>query len=174
MVGPGGAGKSTFAHLLGEQTGLPVLHLDRWYWQPGWVEPTRAAWEAQQAELVGGEAWTADDNYSGTLDVRFRRTDTVVILVPHRAVCVTGALARFVRYHGRAIQADGCPERISPAFLRWIWRYDRDTRPRLDAAMARHPHLRVVELRSRRQARLWLETLGQVGSLGARDERAYV
>ena len=39
VVGPGGAGKSTFARRLGERTGLPVIHLDEHYWRPGW-EPT--------------------------------------------------------------------------------------------------------------------------------------
>src|SRR5688572_11642762 len=37
VIGPGGAGKSTFANALGERTGLPVIHLDALYWRPGWV-----------------------------------------------------------------------------------------------------------------------------------------
>jgi len=44
IVGPGGAGKSTFARSLGERTGLPVFHLDRFYWKPGWVETPREEW----------------------------------------------------------------------------------------------------------------------------------
>jgi adenylate kinase family enzyme len=38
VVGPGGAGKSTFARALGARTGLPVVHLDQSYWKPGWTE----------------------------------------------------------------------------------------------------------------------------------------
>ena len=33
IVGCGGAGKSTFAAKLGELTGLPVYHLDRYFWR---------------------------------------------------------------------------------------------------------------------------------------------
>ncbi len=32
IMGPGGAGKSTLARTLGERTGLPVFHLDQYFW----------------------------------------------------------------------------------------------------------------------------------------------
>lgn len=35
ILGCGGAGKSTLARRLGAATGLPVVHLDGLYWQPG-------------------------------------------------------------------------------------------------------------------------------------------
>jgi adenylate kinase family enzyme len=153
VVGPGGAGKSTFATRLGRLTGLPVIHLDQHYWRPGWVEPSRDEWRRIQVGLVAGEQWIADGNYGGTLDVRLERADTVIVLQPARLVCVGRALRRSLRHRGEAVQAPSCPERVDPAFLRWIWRYPRDSRPRLDAALARHrDHLTVVELRSRKEA----------------------
>lgn len=39
-----GAGKSTFARELGAITGLEVIHLDRLYWKPGWVETPKDEW----------------------------------------------------------------------------------------------------------------------------------
>jgi hypothetical protein len=48
---------------------------------------------------------------------------------------------------------------LDRAFLRWIWRYPSDSRPRLDAALQRYAALDVVELRSRRQARAYLRRL---------------
>lgn len=52
IIGPGGAGKSTLARKLGEVTGLPVIHLDREHWPPGWVEPPRDEWESRVQELA--------------------------------------------------------------------------------------------------------------------------
>ena len=76
VVGPVGAGKSTFAAALGERTGLPVVHLDRHFWHPGWVETPRDEWRRRQAELFAGDRWIADGNYGRTFDERFSRADT--------------------------------------------------------------------------------------------------
>jgi adenylate kinase family enzyme len=158
VVGPGGAGKSTFARELGRRTGLPVIHLDEHYWRPGWVEPPKEDWRARQERLVAGDRWIVDGNYGGTFDVRFARADTVVILDRAPPVCVAAALRRSLRHRGRAVQAAGCPEHLDPRFLRWIWRYRKDSRPRLDAALARHAdRLEVVRLASRRAMRDFLD-----------------
>jgi adenylate kinase family enzyme len=159
VVGSGGAGKSTFSAALGAATGLPVIHLDRHFWHPGWVETPRDEWRECQRELLVGARWIADGNYGGTFDERFARADTVIIVARNRVACLTSALWRTTRNHGKAIQADGCPERFQLAFLRWIWNYRRDSRPRLDTALAKHPHLEIVELRSRRRLRRFLATL---------------
>lgn len=158
VVGPGGAGKSTFARELGRRLGIPVMHLDAHFWKPGWTATPPAEWRAIQIELLGGERWIADGNHGATFDIRLERVDTVIVLAPPRLVCLAGALRRSLGRHGQSVQAPGCPEHLDLGFLRWIWRYPRDSRPRLDAAIERHrAHLRVVELRSRRQAAAFLD-----------------
>ena len=52
IVGPGGAGKSTFARALSERIGLPVVHLDHHFWKPGWVESSRDEWRSARADTV--------------------------------------------------------------------------------------------------------------------------
>lgn len=156
VVGPGGAGKSTFATALGEATGLPVVHLDRHFWQPGWVETPRDEWRERQRDLCAVERWIADGNYGGTFDERFARADTVVVVQRNRVACVASALWRTTRNYGKAIQADGCPERFQLAFYRWIWNYRRESRPRLDAALKKHPHLVIVQLTNRTEIRQYL------------------
>ena len=162
VVGPGGAGKSTFARELGRRLGIPVVHLDAHYWKPGWNATPPPAWRATQIDLLSGERWIADGNYGATFDIRFARADTVIVLAPPRLVCLAGALRRSLGRHGEAVQAPGCPERLDLEFLRWIWRYRTDSRRRLDAALERHgERLRVVELRSRRQAAAFLDGLAE-------------
>lgn len=52
IIGSSGAGKSTLARELEPILGLPVIHLDAVFWQPGWREMPKDAWKARVAELV--------------------------------------------------------------------------------------------------------------------------
>jgi adenylate kinase family enzyme len=158
IVGSGGVGKSTFADDLGRRTGIPVIHLDEHFWSPGWVPTPRDAWADRQADLLSGDRWIADGNYGATLDVRLSRADTVIVLTLPRWRCTLRALRRSLRHRGQAIQAEGCPERLDLTFLRWVWRYPTDSRPRLDQAVARFRHrLTVVELASTAAAKSFLD-----------------
>lgn len=131
IIGPGGAGKSWLATRLGERLGLEVIHLDQHFWRPGWVEPDREEWRAQQLELLDArDAWVADGNYGGTMDLRLARADTVVFLDPHPLL----ALARVVRRQlwGRRHGLPPDPSRWDRNFLKflhYVWRYRRDRRP---------------------------------------------
>ena len=160
VVGPSGAGKTTFSRRLGELLGVPVVHLDHHHWKPAWAEPAADEWATLQAELLTGETWIADGNYGGTFDLRFALADTVIVLAPPPLSCVAGVLRRWARHYRQDVQAHGCPEHLDLGFLRWIWRYPKDSRPRLDAAIERHrEHLRIVELRSRRATAAFLDDL---------------
>lgn len=57
--------------------------------------------------------------------------------------------------------ADGCPEKIDLAFLRWIWNYPRRTRPKTLVMLeqAREAGKTVYHLRSQREVRVFVESL---------------
>jgi adenylate kinase family enzyme len=156
IIGPGGAGKSTFARALGDATGLPVIHLDRMYWRPGWIEPPRAEFEAALAPVLAAERWILDGNYSGTLPMRIRACDAIVWLDPPRTVCLAGVIERRVRNRGRVRPdiSEGCPERLTWDFVKWIWTYPTRSAPKVRVLLdgARADGKLVVHLRSRRAA----------------------
>lgn len=58
-VGNNGSGKSFLSRELSRITGLPLVHLDKEYWQPGWGHPTeeeRAKKQAMQDKCGIGAA----------------------------------------------------------------------------------------------------------------------
>jgi adenylate kinase family enzyme len=142
VIGAGGAGKSAFAARLGQRTGLPVIHLDREYWQPGWIEPPREAWKATVARLIAGERWILDGNFGGSMDLRLRACDTVVYLDMPRLTCIRRVLMRRMHHRGsaRPDMTPGCNEKLSLDFLWWIWTYRTRRRP---AVLARLEALRA-------------------------------
>ena len=106
VTGLAGSGKSTFALALAARTGLPVLHLDLFFWKPGWVAPSETEWRAKQREVLAGDAWIADGNYHETLDVRLERAHTVVVLDMPWWRCSARAFRRGFRMPGEL--PDGC------------------------------------------------------------------
>ncbi|HWS54114.1 MAG TPA: DNA topology modulation protein [Pyrinomonadaceae bacterium] len=167
VIGSGGAGKSTFARRLGAALGLEVIHLDALYWRAGWVETPKDEWRERVEGLVRREAWVMDGNYGGTLELRLAACDTVVFLDLPRVVCVWGVLRRALRHRGesRPDMARGCPERVTPAFLRWVWGYPSRSRPKVLRLLAEHAAgRRVVRLRSRAEAEEFLAEAARAGA----------
>jgi adenylate kinase family enzyme len=74
ILGSGGAGKTTFSKLLSAKTGLPLIHLDSFFRNPGWGESGKAEWRQKVQELCLQSEWIMDGNYSGTIDIRLKRS----------------------------------------------------------------------------------------------------
>ena len=144
---------------LGQVLGLPVIHLDRLNWLPGWVQPDKEQWRNKVADLVTGRKWIMDGNYGGSLDIRIPAADTIVFMDYSPLVCLWRVIMRRVRYRdgGRPDMAEGCPEKLDPEFLKWVWNFRRDRRPGILTKIAsRGPDTDVVVLRSPREATAFL------------------
>lgn len=152
VIGSGGAGKSTFARRLGELLNIEVLHLDSFYWNPGWVETPKNKWQERVEELLKRDSWIMDGNYSGTLDLRLKACDTVIFLDLPRTVCLWRVLKRRILYRNsrRPDMAAGCHERFTWEFIHWIWDYPRMRRPKITKMLRENASSKkVFWLRSR-------------------------
>ena len=170
IIGAGGAGKSVLARELGARTGLPVIHLDRLYWRPGWTEPPKAEWQWVHEGLIAGERWIIDGNYGGTMEPRLRAADTVVYLDLPRLVCLWSVVRRRFSEgrRGRADIADRLQDKLEWAFLRWIWNYPAKRRPAILQLLASLPAATaVIQLRSRRAVREWLDRVATTAEAAA-------
>jgi adenylate kinase family enzyme len=133
ILGRGASGKSTLAVRLGELTGLPVVELDKVFWQPGLVATSRDAWNAAQEALVAGDAWIIEGDLGpyDVVDVRLRAADTIVFLDFSFARCAWRAIRR-------------SRERMD--FWLWLITYRRRSRPVLMMAIARHAPTAVLHV----------------------------
>ncbi|MEZ4883558.1 MAG: hypothetical protein R3E32_02385 [Chitinophagales bacterium] len=89
VIGSGGSGKSTLSLQLQKILQIPLIHLDEYYWCANWVESTKSEWEQKVRQLMEGETWIMDGNYSSTLELRLTKADTVIFLDFPRIKCIT-------------------------------------------------------------------------------------
>ena len=157
VLGPCGAGKSTLAVRLGAALGLPVIHLDKEYWRPGWVEPEPEQWLPRIEALIARPRWIMDGNFGGTLGRRLERAQLVVNLDYPRSVFFPRLVWRVLSQYGRtrADMAPGCVERFDLEFLRYTWRYRIDVLPRREARLGA-AGVPVIDFRAPRETEAWL------------------
>lgn len=131
IIGSGGSGKSTLARKLGELLKIEVFHLDALFWKPGWIGTSKQEQRLVQNELVEKEKWIFDGNYGGTMDIRLNKADTIIFLDMPRTICVYRVIKRWIQYRNktRPDMGEGCEERISVEFLKWVWEYPKSNKP---------------------------------------------
>ena len=151
ILGSAGAGKSRLARELADALELPVVHLDRLYWKPGWVAPTEPEWEAIQRRELGRESWIADglqENRAGLPDHWLDAADTIVFIDASPLLCVWRVIRRRLSSEaGPEMPADCKPApfyRAFPKFLRLLLIYRRFVRADVLAELARREHRQKV------------------------------
>lgn len=165
VIGISGAGKSTFARELARRTRLPLIHLDKEFWRPGWTTTPPPEWRAKVEALAARDTWIMDGNYGGTLDLRLPRADTVLWFDYPRLRCLRQIAWRIATTYGR-IRSDlapGCPEQIDWQFLRFVWNFPAKSRPTIVTALGQHmpASAALIVFRRRGDVKRYLAGLGQ-------------
>lgn len=160
VIGPCGSGKSTLAPRLGEMLDLPVFHMDKLNWQPGWVESSNDEIRERLRAIVAAERWLIDGNYGGTLGQRLPRADTIVYLDYPISLCLWRLMKRFTFHRGKARpdMTEGCPERFDPAFLFYVATWNWGPRPRTEARLVGHED-KLIRLKNPKELDAWLASV---------------
>src|SRR5258708_15124495 len=147
ILGRGASGKSTLARALGAVTKLPVMELDKLFWQPGLLRTPRESWSAVQERLARQEQWIMDGDLGpyDAVQARLRMADTVILLDFSLFRCAWQTIKR---------------SRERADFLRWVLAHRSQYLPLLLQAIAQHaPTADVLIFRDPRAAERFLNTM---------------
>ena len=162
VIGSGGAGKTTFAKHLSKKLSLPLTHLDAHFWNPGWTKTPTEEWNQIVHELCSKSEWVMDGNFASSLDIRLKRADTVIFLDFGRVLCTYRAFKRFFLNIGkvRDDMGAGCKEHLDLEFLKWVWNFPINSRPRIISALNnRTAPVKIHTIASRKELKQFIKEL---------------
>ncbi len=156
VLGCSGSGKSTFAKKLAARTGLPLIHLDNIWWKEDRTHISREEFDLRLAEVLQGEKWIIDGDYSRTYEPRIAACDTVIFLDLGEEECMAGITGRV----GQArTDIPWTEQELDPELVEMVRSYRETKRPKLLALFDKYPKKRVITFTSRAAADAWLEEL---------------
>lgn len=162
IIGSGGAGKSTLARHLGKILQIEVIHLDKLYWLPNWVEPSKDEWQKMVADILQKDSWIIDGNFGGTMEMRLEVCDTAIFLDFPPTICLYRVLQRRLKYRNtnRPDMGEGCNEKVDLDFLGWIWNFRKTTKPIIEKRLQKIEKAKnIIRLKSSKEVEDFLQKL---------------
>jgi RimJ/RimL family protein N-acetyltransferase len=158
VIGCPGGGKSSFARELHKRTSLPLCHLDMLFWNADKTTVTRELLCERVREVLSGDEWIIDGNYSATLPMRLEACDTVFFLDMPTELCLRGVEKRRgqVRPDMPWIETEEDPE-----FTEYIKSFKEVQRPKLLEIISQYSDKALTVFHSHEEIDAYLARLDQ-------------
>lgn len=167
VVGPVAAGKSRLAETVAQRTGIPRRELDAMRFDDRWRQVPEAQFRMLVEKVAGNPQWIVDGNYASVRDVLWGRADTVAWLDYSLPVVLRQLASRTIRrVVSREDLGKGRRESVRRLFgphsvVLWALRSHGPLRAEYERATELYSsRLNVVRLRSPRETREWLTSIG--------------
>jgi adenylate kinase family enzyme len=168
VIGTTGSGKTTLARQISQRLDIPHIELDYLHWEPHWIEVPTEVFRERVEAAIAPDAWVTDGNYNKVRDLLWTRATTIVWLDYSFPITFSRLLRRTIY---RAITQEpicnGNRESLWLSFfskdsiLLWLFQTYGENRQKYPLLFQQpeYAHLKVVHLRSPREAENWILNL---------------
>ena len=125
VLGPPGSGKSTLSARLSKVLNIEVIHLDKYYWKPNWVETDKSEWMKILKELLSKKSWVMDGNYIFCFEERLQYANYIIYLDIRLWKSLYRIIYRWIKYRKqtRPDMGNDCPEKMDLEFIWWTIKF---------------------------------------------------
>lgn len=153
IFGKPGSGKTTWAFKLSQLLGLPLYHLDKFFYEANWVEKDYQEFLKMQSALVMQKEWIIDGNSTKSLEIRYQYADVALYFCYPLPICFWRIFKRkFFSTKDDRIddRAKGCRETIRLSLLRYTATYEKRVKNILKNLSERYPAVPCYIIRNDR------------------------
>lgn len=147
IIGNPGTGKSILACTLHEKLGIPLYHLDQYYWQPGWQRPDGEEFAKIHQQLCDKDEWIIEGMAVRLFGYRAAQADVIIFLDAPVYVCLYRIFKRAIVHFGKVYfsSAHGCHERMPDCeFLSYVWNFNKKQKPEIEAVLHRYKNQKRI------------------------------
>lgn len=126
IIGSPGSGKSYLGSALHTLLQIPLYHLDKYQWKPGWEKRDPISIETSHNDLCDADEWIIEGCTVRHFSYRAQKADVIIFLDIPRSVCLYRIFKRAFTNFGKVYysSAPGCKERFpSFSFLKYVWQF---------------------------------------------------
>lgn len=152
LFGLPGAGKSTFAVRLAKKLGLPLHHIDKYYFVRKWVRRDYDDFCKLQEKMTADEKWIIDGNDIRSLEVRYKRATIAIYFRYPRWRCLWRLIKRTIHKDPTIDdRTEDIPEQLRWAVVRAMWLFHTRRYPVIARLREKYPNVAFVEVHNDRE-----------------------
>lgn len=149
IFGRPGSGKSTFALKLHETTGLPLYHLDKYFFENNWKERNYNEFLTIQRSLVNQDEWIIDGNSTKSFEMRYAKADLALYFNYPRYICYWRIFKRlFCKNKAIDDRAENCNETVRFSLIKYMWSFEKRVKKQIANLRTKYPNCRFMEITS--------------------------